>query len=97
MGVRIIEGLYDGTISGAVLLCSTTEWAFGPLFDNTQEASLFLDWCAENFNESVREMPDNLLKDRFGQFRKLVTKCADCDEWMIGSAKLCDDCKGVRA
>ena len=41
MGVRILE---DHTSGDAVLYCSTSMWAFGPIFENHDEAQGFLDW-----------------------------------------------------
>jgi hypothetical protein len=43
MSVRIIS---DGT--EAVLTCSTSGVAFGPVFDSEQEAEEFLEWLREN-------------------------------------------------
>ena len=49
MGVRI---LHDADDNSAVLYCSTTEWAFGPLFhagelhDEVERAEAFLRWLA---------------------------------------------------
>lgn len=42
MGVRIIQG--EDPWDGAVLYCSTSMWAFGPVFENKDAAMLFLDW-----------------------------------------------------
>jgi hypothetical protein len=47
MGVRI---LHDPVLDVSVLYCSTTDWAFGPLFsdsddhDGTERAEAFLRW-----------------------------------------------------
>lgn len=46
MGVRIIEGNKD--YDGAVLYCSTSMWAFGPVFENGDAAQEFLDWLKED-------------------------------------------------
>lgn len=40
MGVHVLEGK-DGS---AVLYCSTTSWAFGPLFEDGEAADDFLRW-----------------------------------------------------
>ncbi len=39
MGVRILAG-----DDNAVLYCSTSDWAFGPLFDSEEKAQDFLKW-----------------------------------------------------
>jgi len=91
MGVRIIEGDYDGTTSGAVMMDSVTEWAFGPLFDNTEEAELFISWHQREYGTCVRRATQPQLADRFGIFRKLVTACSECGDWMLGGAT-CEDC-----
>ena len=43
MGIRIIESNSD-TDSYAVLYCSTSMWAFGPVFEDAEQAEAFLDW-----------------------------------------------------
>lgn len=45
MGVRIIAGNGEGD-SGtyAVLYCSVSMWAFGPVFADENQAQEFLDW-----------------------------------------------------
>jgi hypothetical protein len=41
MGVRILHDVETGI---ACLYCSTTQWAFGPLFESRQDAEEFLAW-----------------------------------------------------
>jgi hypothetical protein len=48
MGCRIFREKNDGH---AVLYCSTTDWAFGPVFRNYAQAVKFLDWLAVTPNE----------------------------------------------
>ena len=48
MGVRILEGNGEGDSRGAVLYCSVTDWAFGPLFEDGEQAQAFLDWLADD-------------------------------------------------
>jgi hypothetical protein len=43
MGVRILEG--DGM---AVLYCSTSMWAFGPIFEDGDQPQEFLEWLGKN-------------------------------------------------
>lgn len=42
MGVRIMEG--REYTDGAILYCSVTMWAFGPVFEDAYDAQQFLDW-----------------------------------------------------
>ena len=44
MGCRVINADGKGDSQGAVLYCSTTGWAFGPVFDDGKQAHAFLDW-----------------------------------------------------
>ncbi len=44
MGCRILVA-QDGR---AALYCSTTDWAFGPLFESEEEASAFQEWLLEH-------------------------------------------------
>jgi hypothetical protein len=92
MGIRILEGDYDGTTSGAVMMDSVTEWAFGPLFDNGQEAELFILWHSREYGKCVSRATQPQLADRFCEFRKLETTCAECGDWMLGGA-ICEDCQ----
>lgn len=50
MGVRILEGTYDGATERqrAVLVDSATETAFGQLFDSADQAEAFLTWLPED-------------------------------------------------
>jgi len=48
MGCRILAEKHDGR---AVLYCSTTGWAFGPVFSSYEEAERFLTWLRETPNE----------------------------------------------
>lgn len=43
MAVRIIDNR-----DGAVLYCSTEMWAFGPVFDDTDDAEAFLEWLPKD-------------------------------------------------
>jgi len=47
MGCRILKG-EEGR---AVLYCSTTDWAFGPVFWSYEQAERFLAWLRETPNE----------------------------------------------
>ncbi len=61
MSVKILESLYGS----AVLYCSTTEWAFGPVFRTVDDAREFLVFCPE-----PRLLSDNELVRRHADFKK---------------------------
>jgi hypothetical protein len=64
MGVRIIESNSDSD-DYAVLYCSTTMTAFGPVFDNAGEAEEFLEWLPGD----ARSYSDAELRDKIAEFR----------------------------
>jgi hypothetical protein len=61
MGVRILE---DRESNEAVLYCSTSGWAFGPLFGSRGEAEKFLETLAVD----PRKLTDLELRDRYSEF-----------------------------
>jgi hypothetical protein len=61
MGVRIIE---DKDTDMAVLYCSTSLWAFGPIFAGRDEAQEFLDWLESD----PRRLSDRELDAKCGEF-----------------------------
>jgi len=72
MGVRI---LIDADHEHAVLYCSTTDWAFGPVFredeyDHAPEdrAELFLEWLSQ-FGRDARLYTDAELSSKFTDWR----------------------------
>ena len=69
MSVKILEGTGEGESRGAVLFCSTTEWCFGPVFNSSQEAMDFLEFCPQ-----PRLMSDKELLDAVGEFRSSRTR-----------------------
>ena len=66
MGVRIIT---DG--SQAVMYCSTTDWAFGPVImgdkehDAVERAELFIQWLPQD----ARQYTDSELEGKWTDFR----------------------------
>ena len=71
MGCRIIEGKEAGTdVPCAVLFCSTSGIAFGPLFDDHDEAQDFLEWLAKQTNVDARNLTDKRLHAYIFRFRK---------------------------
>ncbi len=71
MGCRILEGENQ---EGAVLYCSTTGWAFGPLFEDRLDAESFLDWLSARETRDPRNLKDSELADYFSDFRKEVSR-----------------------
>ena len=68
MAVKILEGTGQGESLGAVLFCSTTDWAVGPVFDSAQGAMDFLEFCRE-----PRSLTTNELEKAVGEFRSSRT------------------------
>ena len=62
MSIKIIEATGRGDSQGAVLYCSLTEWAFGPVFRTVEDARDFLAFCPEprliSENDLVRKHAD---------------------------------------
>jgi hypothetical protein len=70
MGCRILESPTDG----ACFYCSTTGWAFGPVFENREQAERFL----EVYPDDPRQLRENLLMERFNDFcRAHVCECGE--------------------
>ena len=76
MAVRILEGIYGGT-SGAVLICDTSMTAFGPVFDDANEAERFQTWWNFHFSDTLRSATGDDLANRLAVFRKRVEKVAN--------------------
>jgi hypothetical protein len=87
MGVRILHNDDD---SQAVLYCSVSDWAFGPVFYETDEASaaaqaeVFAHWLPQD----ARRYSDSDLARQYSQWQGLekcwehrtITPCASCLE-----------------
>lgn len=77
MGCRIIEGKKDGHRDCAVFYCSTTEWAFGPVMGDYEEAESFIAFLKEHpaqngplsGNCDPRSYTDSDLETLFSKFR----------------------------
>lgn len=63
MSIRIIESNSD-TDSYAVLYCSTSMWAFGPVFEDADQAREFLEFVPGN----PRLLSDTTLEGYYSQF-----------------------------
>jgi hypothetical protein len=88
-----MEGFYDGESSfGAVMICSTTMVAFGPVFDTEQECELFIKWFESQRLGSVRRASVDTLRDYYAKFRTLIAEC-ECGELKF-VGKECSLCGG---
>jgi hypothetical protein len=63
MGVRITNG------TEAVLYCSTTMWAFGPVFEDQDAAEEFLTWTRSNVEGDLRLLTDAELEKVAAEWR----------------------------
>ena len=61
MSVQILEGERN-----ACLYCNTTDWAFGPLFEDADQAERFLEWLPDD----ARTYSDKRLEQLFYDFRQ---------------------------
>lgn len=101
MGIRILN---DAGGNQACMYCSTTEWAFGPVFyetditndkgdkvnwDAQQTVEQFMDWCdREPSIRTIRSLTDTELEAKKSEFNVAVQK----GEWPV--YKMCEDCEG---
>jgi hypothetical protein len=70
MGLRILVGCEQGTdAESAVLFCSTSGVAFGPLMDSEEEAEAFIAYCNERGGDP-RKFPIDTLMDMWAAFAK---------------------------
>ena len=72
MGIRTLEGVYDGGDRKAVMVCSTSGQAFGPLFDDAEEIDDFLAWCAKVGAGEPRRMLAEILDDTVIKWRESI-------------------------
>lgn len=75
MSIRIIESNSD-TDSYAVLYCSTSMWAFGPVFEDAEQAEEFLKWLIVD----PRGLEDRELERKYWEFRETREKEEEEDE-----------------
>jgi len=65
MGTHILS---DGPVGRAVLYDSVTEWAFGPLFEDADDAEAFLSWLQSFHGEDPRILDEPVLKERLNEW-----------------------------
>ena len=78
MGIRSIEGTYDGGERKAVMVCSTSGQAFGPLFEDAEEIDDFLAWCAKVGAGEPRRMLAEILDERDMRARTIGVAPVGC-------------------
>ena len=76
MGVRIMEGNREGDSQGACLYCSTTMWAFGPIFEDGDQALAFCDWLITD----PRSLSDSQLERKYSEFLEYLEEKAKEDK-----------------
>lgn len=64
MSVMILSNEGDDT---ACMYCTTSDWAFGPIFRNAAEAQRFIDWLPSD----ARKYDQDDLEAKVGEFRTL--------------------------
>jgi hypothetical protein len=79
MGVRILHNAED---DAAVLYCSTTDWAFGPVFENAAHAEAFVRWCFRTEGRDPRSFTDAGLQDAHHRWLSLWAAEARGSRWL---------------
>lgn len=87
MGCRILIGHEQGDDRDkAVLFCSTSMWAFGPVFESEEQAERFLKWCPVDprkytkgelmprWAEFIRQEPEIIAAEE-----RWANRCMDCN------------------
>ena len=78
MGVRIIEGNGSyGTETGAVLICSTSGVAFGPVMHDSEEAEKFLEFLG---GVDARSFTEPELMAKWSEFLNGSQVCDQCQK-----------------
>lgn len=63
--------LWDDSADKAALYCTTTDWAFGPVFQGPEaqeQAQAFLDWL----NVDPRQLEDSVLERLYNNWHREV-------------------------
>ena len=85
MGLRILDDVSEGR---ACLYCSTSEVAFGPLFDDTEHAISFLNFIGD---ENPRRMGLARLAEWHSDWLAVVVPCKFCLLPTTADSKCCDE------
>lgn len=75
MACEAIE-LKDGR---AVLQCNTTDWFFGPTFEDCDEANAFITYCLRKGTDPRRYRDDELTNE-IASWKERVVKCREYEE-----------------
>ena len=105
MGVRALEE-YDG--GRVVLYCSTTDWAFGPVFESKAHAQSLLTWLREcpqphtfhlgwNSGADPRNFLSCELEKAYSIWLSVTKPCTHCEvpfqpAEATNADQLCEDC-----
>ena len=76
MGIRIHTSREDT----AIIYCSTTNWAFGPVFESTEQAEAFIQFCeAMRPGIDLRRFEDYELKEIHLDFLRKFARSGGAD------------------
>jgi hypothetical protein len=83
MGVKVLRGVDepDGTLGRACLFCTTSNYAFGPLFRDWEEGAEFLDWMKYVRVSDPRKLTGDELSSEIMAYRNeaaVKVTCAGC-------------------
>jgi hypothetical protein len=88
--LRIVND--DGDERGAVLVCNTTDWAFGPLFESVARAHGFLEWWLVEGWGDPRQLSDADLETQAIAFLDISGRCDCCHRWRELTGERCHPC-----
>ena len=66
MGCRILAGVANGEQKGACFYDSVTDWCFGPLMNDEEEAVSFMKWLPDD----PRGIDDTELRKLYTKFQE---------------------------
>ena len=89
MGVRILA---NEDADMACFFDSSSNWAFGPLFESTIEAERFLKYLEREGVKDPRQLKDWTLEEHFHDFCAIERKCYH-DEGLCLKIDLCENCE----
>jgi hypothetical protein len=73
MGVRI-------THDCVTLYCSTSGWAFGPVFEDADQAEAFLKWSKKHVSRDLRMLSDEELEKEYHNWLRSDALCQECGD-----------------
>lgn len=81
MGLHVISGEYNGRPC-AIMFCSTSMWAFGPLFEDEEEVDAFCVWLRNHPQGAFdpRTLSDEALADAFARWKATEQKREEGDD-----------------